>query len=306
MYPVDSSLYVDYIGIFTWSMRRFRVNTVVWNNFERQGAGNTRKRYNLMDNVREHNRPPFHSLETVLRRTLVATLQAAAKRFHPAVLQEMVLSVGVELGRQEAAEYRLTRHLTGRFDSRACAACLEAVGKELGWELQASIESDSVICVDEHGCEGAKLGGPDPYLMQIGYGILGGIVADEFGYAKVCVTDYPEKLPFHRTIRISLVETAASLAEPGIVFPRIADETASLAEWGSDGGSGERLTPRETEVFTLIAHGLSDKEIAETLRLSVRTVQNHGAQIRHKLGLSSRTALVRLALRAPVGNTREM
>jgi DNA-binding CsgD family transcriptional regulator len=218
----------------------------------------------------------------------------------------MVLGVGVELGRQAAAEYRLARHLTGRLDSHACAQCLEAIGKQFQWELQASVKSNSVICIDELGCAAAKLGKPDPYLMEVGYGILGGIVADEFGYAKVCMIHHPGMPPFHRTITIYLQDTTESRAASGIVFPQIVDEAAQVAERLSRERLVERLTPRETEVFQLIARGLSDKEIAAALRLSVRTVENHAAKVRHKLGVGSRTALVRLALRAPVSNVQEM
>lgn len=244
----------------------------------------------------------FGSLETVLRKTLVAMVRTAAQRLHPAVLHEMVLSVGVELGRQAAADYRLVHHLTGRFDNRACATCLQAVGKELGWELRASVDSDSVIRIDELGCAAERFGQPDPYLMEVGYGIIGGIVADEFGYAKVCAVHHRGLLPFHRTITIYLQESEESRAVPGIVFPLTVDEMARFQVGRLKDGPTERLTSRETEVFRFIAQGQSDKEIAAALHLSVRTVQNHAAQVRHKLGIGSRTALVRFALRAPVGN----
>ncbi|MDE2180357.1 MAG: response regulator transcription factor [candidate division NC10 bacterium] len=215
----------------------------------------------------------------------------------------MVRSVGVELGRQTVAEYRLVRHVSGRFDVRICAQCLEAIGKQFGWEFQASAQSESVIRVDVQGCPLAKLGGPEPHLTELGYGILGGVVADEFGYAKVCVFRRPEMPPFHCTITIYLQESKESLARPGIVFPQIVDEAAQVAERQSRERLVERLTPRETEVFRLIARGLADKQIATALHLSVRTVQNHAAQVRRKLGIDSRTALVRFALRAPVVDT---
>ncbi len=256
-----------------------------------------------MVDVRESRSPSSHSLETVLRKTLVTVVQAAAKRLHPAVLHEMVLSVGVELGRQAAAEYRSGCHLTGRFNTQSCAQCLEAVGKRFGWELQVSVTSDSVIQIDELRCAAAKFGMPDPYLMEVGYGILGGVVADEFGYAKVRAIHHPGIPPFRRTITIYLQDTAESRAATGIVFPLTTDEVAQLVERRSDDGPRERLTPREAEVFTLIAQGLSDKQIAAVLHLSVRTVQNHAAQIRHKLEIGSRTALVRFALRAPLAHS---
>lgn len=246
------------------------------------------------------------SLEAALRTMLVAILRSAAKRLHPAVLHEMLLGVGVGLGRQAAAEYRLKRHLIGRMDSRACATCLEAVGKELGWEFRASVESDSVIRIAVQDCPFMKLGRPDPYVTVLSYGILGGIAADEFGSAKVCAIHHPEMPPFHRNVTLYLQDTAESRATSGIVFPLQADKAVDLVKERSVGDLREHLTPRETEVFQLITQGLSDKEVAAKLRLSVRTVQNYAAQIRHKLGVRSRTALVRLALRAPVRNFSEM
>jgi pimeloyl-ACP methyl ester carboxylesterase/DNA-binding CsgD family transcriptional regulator len=57
------------------------------------------------------------------------------------------------------------------------------------------------------------------------------------------------------------------------------------------------LTSRETEVLTLVANGLSDREIAERLVLSPHTVHRHVANIRTKLGLPTRAAAVAAAAR---------
>ena len=61
-------------------------------------------------------------------------------------------------------------------------------------------------------------------------------------------------------------------------------------------GAADGLTDRETDVLGLIALGHTNAEIAEQLYLSVRTVESHRAHIQHKLGLSSRSELVRYAL----------
>lgn len=61
-------------------------------------------------------------------------------------------------------------------------------------------------------------------------------------------------------------------------------------------GEGD-LTKRETEVLTLIADGLSDREIAERLVLSPHTVHRHVANVRTKLGLPTRAAAVAAAAR---------
>ncbi|MFE9677008.1 response regulator [Streptomyces sp. NPDC006259] len=58
------------------------------------------------------------------------------------------------------------------------------------------------------------------------------------------------------------------------------------------------LTAREEEVLKLVAEGHSSKEIAETLFISVKTVQRHRANLLQKLGLRDRLELTRYAIRA--------
>lgn len=55
------------------------------------------------------------------------------------------------------------------------------------------------------------------------------------------------------------------------------------------------LTPRETEVLRLIAEGYTNRQVAEALAISVRTVESHRANIMGKLGLRTRVELVRYA-----------
>lgn len=57
------------------------------------------------------------------------------------------------------------------------------------------------------------------------------------------------------------------------------------------------LSERELEVLKLIALGHSNKEIAEMLYLSVKTVETYKTRIMEKLELTSRAALVRFALK---------
>jgi DNA-binding NarL/FixJ family response regulator len=58
----------------------------------------------------------------------------------------------------------------------------------------------------------------------------------------------------------------------------------------------EILTARETEILKLIAEGKSSKEIAGILCLSIRTVDNHRANIMKKLNVNKNIDLVRYAL----------
>ena len=57
------------------------------------------------------------------------------------------------------------------------------------------------------------------------------------------------------------------------------------------------LSRREREVLKLLAHGLTDREIAQQPIVSPHTVHRHVANIRHKLGRPSRTAAVAEAAR---------
>ena len=82
---------------------------------------------------------------------------------------------------------------------------------------------------------------------------------------------------------------------------------------GQDGGRGlpgeaastarsrppvfDTLTDREREILTLVAEGYTNREIAETLFISVKTVETHKANIMEKLNLHKRAELVRYAIR---------
>lgn len=61
-------------------------------------------------------------------------------------------------------------------------------------------------------------------------------------------------------------------------------------------GSPDALTSRETDVIRLLARGYTNRQIADTLTLSIRTVESHRANIMGKLGLGSRAELVRWAV----------
>jgi two-component system response regulator NreC len=66
---------------------------------------------------------------------------------------------------------------------------------------------------------------------------------------------------------------------------------------GTERESYDGLTPRQREVLTLIAEGLSNQDIASQLGISVRTVERHRENIMGRLNLHSRTDLVKYALR---------
>lgn len=61
---------------------------------------------------------------------------------------------------------------------------------------------------------------------------------------------------------------------------------------------GDGLTPREVEVLKLIAEGLANKEIAQRLSISPKTVKNHINNILSKLHLYDRTQATLYAIRS--------
>ena len=57
------------------------------------------------------------------------------------------------------------------------------------------------------------------------------------------------------------------------------------------------ITQREREIMQLLAEGMTNKQVAHLLSISVRTAENHRAHLMKKLNLTSLSGLVRYALR---------
>jgi DNA-binding NarL/FixJ family response regulator len=66
---------------------------------------------------------------------------------------------------------------------------------------------------------------------------------------------------------------------------------------GSDRAHAEQLTPRQREVLQMIAEGLSTKEIAYRMGVSVKTVETHRTQLMERLEIHDVAGLVRYAIR---------
>jgi len=70
-----------------------------------------------------------------------------------------------------------------------------------------------------------------------------------------------------------------------------------LERLGNQRAPLDRLTPRQREIVQLIAEGKSTKEIAFLLKVSVKTVEAHRAQLMERLGIHEVAGLVRYAMR---------
>jgi RNA polymerase sigma factor (sigma-70 family) len=59
----------------------------------------------------------------------------------------------------------------------------------------------------------------------------------------------------------------------------------------------ESLTPREKEIFRVVAQGLTHREIGELLGISPRTVEVHKGRVMEKLGVTTMAELIKLSLK---------
>ena len=97
-----------------------------------------------------------------------------------------------------------------------------------------------------------------------------------------------------------LVEACrATMRGEPFLYP--AEITAVIRDHLSNALAGEQLrdplTPRETEVIKLIAESYTNRQIAEALVISEKTVERHRANILEKLGMHDRVQLTRYAIR---------
>jgi DNA-binding NarL/FixJ family response regulator len=101
---------------------------------------------------------------------------------------------------------------------------------------------------------------------------------------------------------LDLVEAcrAAMRGEPFLYPGAITALIRNYLDRARQGGNAPDnvLTPREEEVLKLVAEGHSSKQIADTLVISVKTVERHRANMLQKLGMRDRLELTRYAIRA--------
>ncbi|WP_240374923.1 response regulator [Bacillus piscicola] len=77
----------------------------------------------------------------------------------------------------------------------------------------------------------------------------------------------------------------------------LVEEFSSRVKRGEDLSTYKRLSSREEEILTYIAKGYSNKEIADLLCISVKTVESHKSKIMDKLSLHKRHELVAYAMK---------
>ena len=110
--------------------------------------------------------------------------------------------------------------------------------------------------------------------------------------------------------RAELIDAVRRVAAGDTVFtPGLAGlvlgEFRRMSEGGPEPEPDNELTRRETEILTMVAKGLSYKQIADRLVLSHRTVQNHVQNTLRKLQMHNRVELTRYALERGLGGDDE-
>ncbi|HEX6885684.1 MAG TPA: response regulator transcription factor [Planctomycetota bacterium] len=99
---------------------------------------------------------------------------------------------------------------------------------------------------------------------------------------------------------LALAILAVQRGDP-YVSPRVAAGLVRGVRGGAPAPAGRSrladLTPREREVFQLLALGKSNKEVASALDISLGTAKKHRENLQRKLGCSSAAELARLAIR---------
>jgi DNA-binding NarL/FixJ family response regulator len=161
---------------------------------------------------------------------------------------------------------------------------------------------------------------PDVMLMDVYLpGGIGGLEATEAIVASVpdvkviILTQYENREYIRRALRIGargylLKRSLASQLKDAIravhqgqryLHPTVAGELADLMASGRSLEEDEydRLTPREKQVFKLLAEGKTSRDIAKYLTISLKTAMTHRANLMEKLQMHSRAEIIRYALR---------
>lgn len=256
-----------------------------------------------MARLKRHNLPkhrvrsggqsqPKGSIRAVIK-VLESLLNSVGDLLHPAVYQRLLSQAGEQMAYQlpnisGVGELR---------DAQAVAEYLKSLLSSEGWTFSNVLQKESEIELIVQSCPFGELGARNANVCKIESGLIQGIAKAFSVSARTRVERGEGSPPCECRFKLLLekgdkkrVPEAEEALHPGY------DVLHELLANHGVPGSMSKLSDREHEVFNLVGDGLSDKEIAGTLSLSVRTVQGHVARIRQKLGIRSRTHLLRLSL----------
>jgi len=182
------------------------------------------------------------------------------------------------------------------------AVCGEAADGQEAIELVHRLDPDVVLMdIQMPGVDGLEAtrrlltssGGDRPAVLMLTTFDLDAYVYDALraGASGFLLKDTP---PEDLVAAVRVVARGDALIAPGVT-KRLIEQFARSAPAATPSDALAELTPREAEVLTLVASGLSNSEIAEELVLSNATVKTHVKRILAKLRLRDRVQAVVLA-----------
>lgn len=231
--------------------------------------------------------------EQILKRLSDAATHVLNASFYRHTLRE----IGVDLGREVAEHVRRSPATVPVPPQETYLRCLEWINTHWGWNLELKGKTKDAVHISVPHCPFGPLTTHSLDFCQIEAGMLGGLAGDVCNYGKVTTCQGPGTPPCDCSLTVHLRPTAQSMLIEGPTFPLVPQKVKPAHTAGHEAQMFAALSPRERELLRLIGEGLSDREIAGRLHLSVRTVEGHAARVRAKTSLRTRAALIRLALR---------
>lgn len=245
--------------------------------------------------VDNHPEQPIVRQE-LLQASLGALMDWIASFAHPLVTQQMLRQLGASLAQRSHARIQLTQGRTKiQLRKKSSGLLFQNLMQECGWETRLIQESkhhmDLAIPICPFGSQAAG----SQNFCALHSAVCGEGALSQFGYAKVSLQRGPETPPRDCSIRVYTVRSEESLAADGLDYTSDPDQNGVPTVVTMHDGTFASLTSRECEVLRLVGDGLTDKEVASTLNLSVRTAENHVARVRDKLDIRGRAGLIRFA-----------
>ena len=173
-------------------------------------------------------------------------------------------------------------------------------------------EADMEICGESEDAQGAMKGvgesNPDAIIVDISLKGNNGLeliknlkaIHDETIYAQRALRAGAKAYVMKKESPNKIVDAIRKIVKGEIyVSPSVADQVLHQMVNSPKHASTspvDRLTDRELEVVQLIGRGLSSREIAESLNLSVKTIESHRAHVKEKLSLRNATELVQFSV----------
>lgn len=184
-------------------------------------------------------------------------------------------------------------------DDKELAGSLKTMFSALGFDAHC-------FFVGEELMQAVQSQKPDCLLLDIhlpdidGLSLLERLIDMHAGLPVVMMTGYSDVPLAVRAMKAGARDFIEKPFESGVAIAAVRNGLASIANEKDHDASSllKQLTPREHQVFEGIMQGLFNKEIADKLGISRRTVEFHRANVMEKTGTRNVSELLRLSIRS--------